>query len=184
LEKADKKRLTEIQMEASQHSPKYSATTFLACHQQVGNCTSPDPRMWMVFPEKLFEAAAFLAKTEGKESGDGCFIGSLPSLHPVRTYCKKPRDQKADQQAYSSRASVNEYDNQEIIIKDPETRAEKAVLLGYKKPCRLRFDRSAWQALIETASEFLERIYAIAYPVAQKGSGRGESPGQKPSIIG
>jgi len=164
LNEADKKRLTEIQMEASQLSPKFSDNVLAATNKWELHIT--DPKDVEGIPENSLKAAAFLAKKKGKEGG-WLFNLQPSSLTPVLTYCKNREIRKQIQQAYSSRAFRDEFDNQEIIKKTLKLRAEKAALLGYKNHADyVLTDRMAGS--YETASEFLDRIYAIAHPAAQR----------------
>ncbi len=164
LNEDDKKRLTEIQMEASQLSPKFSDNVLAATNKWELHIT--DPKDVEGIPENSLKAAAYLAKKKGKDSG-WLFNLQPSSLTPVLTYCKNREIRKQIQQAYSSRAFRDDFDNQENIKKILKLRAEKAKLLGYKNHADyVLADRMA--ASFETASDFLEKIYGIAYPAAQK----------------
>jgi len=162
LNDADKKRLTEINMQASQLSPKFSDNVLAATNKWELHIT--DAKDVEGIPENSLKAAAFMAKKKGKE--DGWLFSLQPSsLMPVLTYCKNRDIRQKIHSAYASRAFKDEFDNQEIIKQSLKLRAEKAKLLGFKTHADFVLaDRMAES--LETATDFLEKIYSIAYPAA------------------
>lgn len=164
LNEADKKRLTEISMEASAISPKFSDNVLNATNKWELHIT--DPKQVEGIPENSLNAAAFLAKKKGKEGG-WLFNLQPSSLTPVVTYCKDREIRRQIQTAYSSRAFKDEFDNQELILKTIKLREERAKLLGYQNHADyVLSDRMADS--YDTAKAFLEKIYEVAYPVALK----------------
>lgn len=164
LPEAEKKRLTEISMESSQLSPKFSDNVLAATNKWELHIT--DAKDVEGIPENSLSAAAYMAKKKGKESG-WLFTLQPSSLTPVLTYCKNRKIRQQVQAAYSSRAFKDEFDNQEIIKQTLKLRAERAKLLGYATHADFVLsDRMAES--FATASDFLEKIYAVAYPAALK----------------
>ncbi|MDD4310842.1 MAG: M3 family metallopeptidase, partial [Candidatus Cloacimonetes bacterium] len=164
LAEQDKKRFTEIQMESSQLSPKFSDNVLNATNKWELHII--DPKDVDGIPENSLKAAAFDARKKGKESG-WLFTLQPSSLTPVLTYCKNREIREKVQKAYSSRAFNDEFDNQELIKQTLLLRAERAKLLGYSNHADyVLADRMAES--FATASEFLEKIYTVAYPAALK----------------
>jgi Zn-dependent oligopeptidase len=158
----DKKRFTEIAMELSSLSPKFSDNVLSATNKFELHIT--DPKDVEGIPAGALEAAEFLAKRKGKDSG---WVFSLQpsSVMPLLTYCKNRKIREKVQKAYSSRAFKDDFDNQEIIKRTLELRKERAQLLGYETHADYVLeDRMAGS--VQTARDFLDRIYEVAYPKA------------------
>ena len=162
LKDEDKKRFTEIAMELSALSPKFSDNVLNATNKFELHIT--DPKDVEGIPAGALDAAEFLAKRKGKESG-WMFSLQPSSVMPLLTYCKNRAIREKVQKAYSSRAFKDDFDNQEIIKRTLQLRKERAELLGYKNHAEYVLeDRMAGS--VETAREFLDRIYEVAYPKA------------------
>ena len=164
LSPEDKKRLIAISMESSQLSPKFSDNVLNATNSWELHITDPADVEGM--PAGVLAGAAHLAKVKGKDGG-WLFNLQPSSLMPLLTYCKNRELRRQAQTAYASRAFNDAFDNQAHIKRILELRAERAKLLGY--PTHADYvleDRMAES--VATATEFLEKIYAVAYPAAQK----------------
>ncbi len=163
LSPENKKRLTEIDMELSKLSPKFSDNVLDATNAFELHLT--DPSDVEGIPENALKAAAYRAKQKGKEGG-WLFNLQMPNLIPVLTYCKKREIREKMQKAYASRAFNDKFDNQSNIKRTLELRAERARLLGYKTHSHYVLEeRMALDP--KTATDFLEKIYDIAYPAAK-----------------
>jgi len=163
LSAEDKKKLTEIDKEMSTLGPKFSDNVLDATNAFEMHLT--DPKDVEGIPESALSAAAYRAKQKGKEGG-WMFNLQMPTLIPVLTYCKNRAIREKMQKAYSSRAYNDKFDNQDNIKRTLELRKERAQLLGYKTHAHYVLEeRMALNP--ETATDFLEKIYAIAYPAAQ-----------------
>lgn len=163
LSPEDKKKLTEIDMELSKLSPKFSDNVLDATNAFELHLT--DPSEVEGIPESALQAAEYRAKQKGKEGG-WLFNLQMPNLIPVLTYCKKREIREKMQKAYASRAFNDKFDNQENIKRTLELRAERAKLLGYETHAHYVLEeRMALNP--QAASEFLEKIYDIAYPAAK-----------------
>ncbi|MCB5266116.1 MAG: M3 family metallopeptidase [Candidatus Cloacimonetes bacterium] len=164
LKAEDKKRFTEIAMESSQLAPRFSDNVLNATNAYELHLT--DPKDVEGIPENALEAAAFLAKKKGKDGG-WSFSLQPSSVTPLLTYCKNRETRKKISTAYSSRAFNDEWDNQDLIKRTLELRKERALLLGYANHADYVLeDRMAGSVPI--ARDFLDRIYEVAYPAAQK----------------
>jgi len=162
LKDEDKKRFTEIAMELSQLSPKFSDNVLSATNAFELYIT--DPKDVEGLPEGALDAAEYLARKKGKESG-WMFSLQPSSVMPLLTYCKNREIRRKVSTAYTSRAFKDEYDNQELIKRTLVLRKERAQLLGYDTHADYVLeDRMAGS--VETAREFLDRIYEVAYPKA------------------
>lgn len=164
LNDADKKRLTEISMESSQLSPKFSDNVLNATNKWELHLT--DAADVEGIPENSLKAAAFMAKKKGKEEG-WLFTLQPSSITPVLTYCKNREIRRQAQGAYSSRAFKDEFDNQELIVQTLKLRKERAALLGYETHADFVLSDRMAESL-PTAKDFLEKIYKVAYPAAMK----------------
>ncbi len=164
LSSEDKKKLTEIDKEMSILSPKYSDNVLDATNAYEMHLT--DPKEVEGIPESALQAAAFRAKQKGKDGG-WLFNLQMPNLVPVLTYCKNRKIRETIQKAYASRAFNDKFDNQENIKRILELRFERAKLLGYRTHAHYVLEeRMALNP--DAAIAFLEKIYDIAYPAAQK----------------
>lgn len=164
LSDEDKKRFTELAMESSKLSPKFSDNVLAATNKWELHLT--DPKDVEGIPENSLKAAEFMARKKGKESG-WLFTLQPSSMTPVLTYCKNREVREKCFRAYSSRAFRDEFDNQDLIKTILKLREERAAMLGFKTHADYVLeDRMAGS--VSTAREFLEKIYAVAYPAAQK----------------
>lgn len=164
LSDEDKKRFTELAMESSKLSPKFSDNVLAATNKWELHLT--DPKDVEGIPENSLKAAEFMAKKKGKESG-WLFSLQPSSMIPVLTYCKNREVREKCLKAYNSRAFRDEFDNQELIKSILKLREERAAMLGYKNHADYVLeDRMAGS--VATAIEFLDKIYQVAYPAAQK----------------
>jgi peptidyl-dipeptidase Dcp len=164
LDEAGKKRLTEIDMELSTLSPKYSDNVLDATNAWELYLT--DPRDVEGIPENALNGAAYRAKQKNRE-GSWHFNLQVPNMIPVLTYCKNRKIRETMQKAYASRAFNDKFDNQGNIKRILELRNERAILLGYKTHAHYVLeDRMAKSP--EDATAFLEKIYKVAYPAARE----------------
>ncbi len=160
----DKQKLTGIAMESSKLSPQFSDNVLSATNAWELHVTEPADVEGM--PSGVLAGAAHLARAKGKEGG-WLFNLQPSSMVPLLTYCKNRELRRQIQTAYASRAFRDDFDNQEIIKRTLELRQQRADLLGY--PTHADYvlaDRMAES--VNTAKEFLEKIYGVAYPAARQ----------------
>lgn len=163
LSAADKKKLTDIDMELSTLHPKFSDNVLDATNAFELHLT--DPKDVEGIPESALGIAAYRAKQKGKEGG-WLFNLQAPSLMPVLTHCKNRNIRETMQRAYISRAFNDKFDNTANIKRVLELRFQRAKLLGYETHAHYVLeDRMALSP--KTATDFLEKIYAVAYPAAK-----------------
>lgn len=164
LSDEDKKRFTEIAMELSQLSPKFSDNVLNATNTFELHIT--DSKDVEGMPQGVLDAAEFTAKQKGKDGG-WLFTLQPSSVMPLLTYCKNREIRAKISKAYGSRAYNDQFDNQENIKRTLILRKERAKLLGYANHADYVLeDRMA--ASMDNAREFLDKIYDIAYPAAIK----------------
>jgi len=159
-----KKRLTEIDMELSKLSPRFSDNVLDATNAYELHLTKPADVEGI--PETALQAAAYRARQKGRDGG-WLFNLQAPNMIPVLTYCKNRQIRADIQKAYLSRAFNDKFDNQAHIKRILQLRYERAQLLGY--PDHVHYvleERMAENA--ETALPFLQRINAIALPAARQ----------------
>lgn len=159
-----KKRFTEIAMELSQLSPKFSDHVLNATNAYELHITDPEDLKGI--PATVLEAAAFTAKKKGKDSG-WVFTLQPSSFSPFITYCQNRELRHKMHRAYSSRAFNDEFDNQEIIKRTLALRQERAELLGYKNHAEYVLEDRMAES-VENALNFLETVYEKALPAAKK----------------
>ncbi|MCB5259790.1 MAG: M3 family metallopeptidase [Candidatus Cloacimonetes bacterium] len=164
LNDADKKRFTEIAMELSKLSPKFSDNVLNATNAFELHIT--DPKDLEGMPQGALDAAEYTAKKKGKDGG-WLFTLQPSSVMPLLTYCKNREIRRKISLAYSSRAFRDDFDNQENIKRTLLLRKERAKILGYQNHADYVLeDRMA--ASVDNARSFLDQIYEVAYPAAQK----------------
>lgn len=164
LSTEDKQKLTAIAMESSKLSPQFSDNVLGATNAWELHITDPADVEGM--PQGVLAGAAHLAKSKGKDGG-WLFNLQPSSMVPLLTYCKNRELRRQSQTAYASRAFNDDFDNQELIKRALDLRQQRADLLGY--PTHADYvlsDRMAES--VQTATEFLEKIYSVAYPAAKR----------------
>ncbi len=158
----DKEKLTAIDMELSQLSPKFADNLLNATNSFELHLTEPSEVEGI--PEGSLKAAEFQARQKGKMSG-WLFTLQPSSMLQVVTYCKNREVRERIQRAYASRAFMDDFDNQENIKRIIELRIQRANLLGFSTHAEYVL-RERMAESIETAREFLEQVYSVAYPAA------------------
>lgn len=159
-----KKKLVEIDKELSTLSPKFSQNLLKSTNAFELHIT--DEKDIEGLPEGAKEAAAFTAKKKGKDTG-WLFTLQFPSVMPIYKYAKNRKLREKISRAYGARAFNDEFDNQEILKRIAQLRQERAELLGYKTHAQYVLEERMAETP-ETVENFLERIYSIAFPAAQK----------------
>jgi len=163
LSDEDKKRFTELSMEASRLGPKFSDNVLAATNAWELHIT--DPKDVEGMPEGVLAGAAHLAKAKGKEGG-WLFNLQPSSMVPLLTYCRNRSLREQAHRAYGSRAFMGEHDNREIILRVLQIRKELSALLGYPNHAEYVIsDRMAESPA--NVKDFLSKIYSVAFPAAQ-----------------
>lgn len=163
LSEEDKAKLTEIDMELSRLSPKFSDNILSATNAFELHLTTKKEVKGI--PESALAAAAFLAKKKGKEKG-WLFNLQPSSMIPVLTYCQDREIRKTIQKAYGARAYKDKFDNRANIRQIIELRHKRARLLGFKTHADYVLkERMAGSA--KAVTTFLDKIYKVAYPAAK-----------------
>ncbi len=164
LSDKDKAKLTAIDMELSKLSPQFSDNVLGATNNFILHLT--DPKEVEGIPQSALDAAAFTAKQKGKDNG-WVFTLQPSSFIPALTYCKNREVRKTLQKAYSSRAFKGKFDNRALILQIIKLRYQRAKLLGFKTHAEYVLkERMAGSP--KAAQDFLNKIYKVAYPAAQK----------------
>jgi Zn-dependent oligopeptidase len=159
----DKKRFTELSIEASRLRPKFSDNVLAATNAWELHITDPMDVEGM--PEGILAAAAHLARTKGKEGG-WLFNLQPSSMIPLLTYCHNRSLREKTHRAFGSRAFKDEFDNQELIMRTLRIRKEQAALLGYDTHADyVLADRMAQS--VQNVKDFLGRIHNVAIGAAK-----------------
>ena len=164
LDDEDKKKLIEIDQQMSVLSPQF-AKNMLAATNAFSYHTTNEKEVEGLSENDL-KAAAFRAKQKQHETG-WLFNLQEPSMLSVMTYAKDRDLRKKISIATGSRSFNDEFDNQEIILKEINLRNQRANLLGYKTHAHYVLEERMAENPINV-NEFLDKIYAKAMPVAQK----------------
>ncbi len=164
LSPEDKAKFTEMAMEASKLGPQFSDNVLGATNAWELHVTDPADVEGM--PASALAGAAHLAKAKGKDGG-WLFNLQPSSMVPLMTYCKNRELRRQIQTAYSSRAFNDKFDNQANIKRILELREQRAHMLGYKTHAEYVLEDRMAES-VPTATDFLEKIYEVAFPVAQK----------------
>jgi len=159
-----KKKLEEIDKELSTLSPKFSQNVLKSTNAFELHIT--DEKDLDGLPEGAKEAAAFTAKKKGKDGG-WLFNLQIPSVLPIYKYAKNRKLREKINRAYGARAFNDEFDNREILMRIAQLRQERAELLGYKTHAQYVLEERMAETP-ETVEGFLERVYSVAFPAAQK----------------
>lgn len=129
LGETEKERIRAIDQELSVLGPKFSENVLKAMNKF---------ELWLTdradldgLPEGTVEAFAAAAEAKGKP-GQWLVTLQYPSYVPFMTYSKVRALREKLWRAFASRAYLDEFDNQQNILKIVQLRHERARLLGYK----------------------------------------------------
>ncbi len=164
LDQSKKTRLKDLDQELSVLSPQYSKNLLNATNAFQEVIT--DENELIGLPETVKQAAKELAVKKGIENG-WMFSLQAPSYIPVLTYSKNRALREKLSRAYSSKAFKDEYDNSDLVKKIVTLRHERAELLGFKSHADYVLEQRMAQNP-KTVHDFLEEIYQVALPAAQK----------------
>ena len=127
LDAAGKKRLSEIDVELTRLTQKFSENVLDATN--AFELIEDDEARLAGLPESAREAARESARKKDKDGWR--FTLQQPSYHAVMTYLDDARVREKVWRAYSMRATAEEVDNRPLITQILALRQEKAELLGY-----------------------------------------------------
>lgn len=162
LSDEEKAELTAIDMEVSKLGPKFADNLLNATNSFELHLL--DKAEVEGIPESALNAAEYLARQKGKEQG-WLFTLQPSSMIPVLTYCKNRSVREKLSRAHGKRAFADEFDNRENILKIVDLRLKRARLLGYETHADYVIkERMAGSPA--TATDFLQKIYEVAYPAA------------------
>lgn len=163
LSEADKEKFRELSIALSKLSLTFSENVLASTNKYVKNIT--DINELSGIPEISLNVAKEKAKAKGLDGW--VFDLSYPSYSAVMTYADNRELRKEMYMAYSRRAYLDDFDNQEIIKDILRNRQELAKLLG--------FENYAAYALQERMAENEKNVYKLenelldySYPVMDK----------------
>ncbi len=117
-------------------------------------------------PEGVLEAASQLAESKGKEGW--IFTLNFPSYVPFMTYADNRELRKTMSLAYGRKGfQMNEFDNQEIVLKIVNLRHERAQLLGYGNHAEFVLEERMAKSPAAVL-KFLDDLLEKARPAADK----------------
>ena len=159
-----KKELLDLNNQMSVLSPQFSKNFLNATNSFSYHTT--DPKDVEGLPENDLKAAETRAKQKGFDNG-WLFNLQAPSVNSVMIYAKNRELRKKINLASGARAFKDEFDNQELVLKQVKLRDKRAKLLGYNTHADYVLeDRMAEKP--ETVMQFLDKIFTIAFPKAKE----------------
>jgi peptidyl-dipeptidase Dcp len=164
LSEQEKAKIRQIDQELAALSPQFSENVLKATN--VFELWITNPQDLEGLPEGALEAAAIAAKNKGRES-QWLITLQVPSYLPVLTYAKNRALREKVWRASGSRAFRDSFDNQEIVKKTVQLRAERAQLLGFKNHAEFVLsERMAKNP--DTVIQFLNGLLAASKEAAHK----------------
>lgn len=117
-------------------------------------------------PPSAIEAAEIIAKSRKK---DNSWVITLdyPSYGPFIRFSERRELREKLWRAYGSRATSGEHDNRPLCIEIAKLRHDRAQLLGYETHAHFVLEERM-ASKPETVHEFLERIWKVARPAADR----------------
>ena len=164
LDEKKKKQLLKIDQELSVLSPLFSKNVLNATNAYSFHITKKKELEGL--PKNHIMSAAVRAKEKGYKTG-WLFNLQAPSMIPALTYLKNRELRKKIYLASVQRCFQDQFDNQEIVLKEVNLRYQRAKLLGYKTHAHYVLEQRMAENP-ETVVNFLDRIYQIAMPLAKK----------------
>jgi Zn-dependent oligopeptidase len=163
LDEENKKKLTDIDMKLSTLSPAFVKNVLNATNSFSYHTT--DPSEVAGIPAGDLKVAEHRAKQKNHESG-WLFNLQMPSMTPVMTYAENRQLRERISMASATRCTSGEFDTRDIIIQTANLRYQRAKLLGYKTHSEYVLERRMAENP-ETVMNFLNRINAVAMPIAR-----------------
>jgi oligopeptidase A len=164
LSEDKKSRLREIDTELARLKLTYGENVLAETHDYQLHITNENDLKGL--PEGTIEAAANLAKSEGKTGW--IFTLDYPSYIPFVTYADNRELRKDIAIAAGKKAfRNNEYDNREYVKNIAKLRYERAKLLGYESHAHFVLEERMAQNPANVKS-FLNDLLAKAKPAAEK----------------
>jgi Zn-dependent oligopeptidase len=164
LDAEKKSRLEQLDQELSVLSPNFSRNVLNATNAFTHFVEKEEELDGL--PEFAKQAAKELAKRKEKPEA-WAFNLQAPSIIPVMSYCKNRKLREVISRASGSKCFNDQFDNQEIIKKIITLKQERAELLGFKNHSEYILQERMAENY-DTVNEFLNKIYDISYPAAQK----------------
>ncbi len=162
LSDKDKNILKKIDEELSLLSPKFSKNTLDATNAYEFHIL--DKNRIEGIPENAINAAEFLAKEKGYDSG-WVFNLQMPSYIPVVQYAKDRELRKELTIAYGIKNMSGDFDNRDIVLKTVELKSRRAKLLGYETHAHYTLEKRM-ASKPQIVDNFLNDIYNVAHPAA------------------
>lgn len=164
LSEKDKKTIKEIDQEISKLSPLFSQNALKSTN--AFELFTQDPKDIEGLPESSLEAAAMTAKEKGK-GGGWLFTLQGPSFVSFLTYSKNRTLREKMWKAYGAIAFNDEFDNQQIILKQVQLKAQRAHILGYENHADYVLEERMAEKP-EHVKNFLDQLLVHTKPAALK----------------
>lgn len=164
LNTEQKAQLRQLDQELSVLSPKFSENVLKATN--AFEMVLDQEADLAGLPEGVREAASMAAEAKGYK-GKWLFNLQAPSLIPFITYADKRELREKLWRANSSKAFGGEYDNQDIIKKIINLKAQRAQLLGFKNYAEYVLEERMAQNS-ETVFTFLKNLLEPSKKAAEK----------------
>jgi Zn-dependent oligopeptidase len=164
LNEEDKKKVRKMEEELSKLSPKFSQNVLNATNEYF--YYTEDESELAGIPELTKNMASETAFKKNKKSG-WIFSLQMPSFIPVLQYAENRKLREIMFREFGKIALGGKFDNQEIIKKIVSIRYQKAQILGFEDHAEYTLQKRM-ASCTETVMNFLNRLYDIYYPAAQK----------------
>lgn len=164
LSDSDKEKLAEIDKKLSLLSPAFSKNVLGATNEWELHIT--DKKELSGIPENALKAAEYEAKQRKKEGG-WVFTLQMPSYIPLITYADNREIRKKIATAAGVKNLEGKFDNRGNVLTIVKLRKERSAILGYETHAHYVLE----ERMAETPKAvlaFLDDIYKIAFPAAQK----------------
>lgn len=161
LDSKGQEHIREIDQRMSILSPQFSENVLKATNAFELHIT--DQTELAGLPESALNAAQHEA--EEKQKSGWLFTLHAPSFIPFMTYCENRELRKKMWLAFNSKAFMDEFDNQKIVLEEVQLRYERAKLLGYKSHADFVLEERMAQSP-EKVKTFLNELIVAAKPAS------------------
>ena len=164
LDEEDKAKVRKIDEDLSKLTPKFSQNNVNAINEFSYH--TEDESELSGIPEMAKEQAQNVTKKNGKKTG-WTFTLQTPSYLPVLQFADNRKFRELMFKARSKGCFGGNFDNQEIVKKIVSLRYEKAQILGFHDHADYILQKRM-AGKTETVMNFLNRLYDVYYPAANK----------------
>ncbi|MBC8257245.1 MAG: M3 family metallopeptidase [Candidatus Marinimicrobia bacterium] len=164
LKDTDKEKVRNIDEELSKLSPKFSQNNLNATNAY--SYFTEDESELSGIPEMVVAQALETAQKKDKKNG-WMFTLQIPSFMPVMQYADNRLLRETLFREFGKLSNGGEFDNRDIIKQLVSLRYEKAQILGFDDHADYTLQKRMAEKT-DTVMSFLNRLYDVYFPAAQK----------------